>query len=506
MKKNFLLTVVAFLFISSSFQGQTIHRLTLDECVELAGEQSFQMRKSKSAYEIAKFGYLVQTSNLKTNIDFSFNPVLSKTYNPQTDFTNRNGENLYRSNYVTSTNSFIIISQPLPTGGYIEFEPGFSATTRNYFTKFDDDVIADPGNKTLTFNPSFKLTQPLNSFYVFNRYKYIQKSADLNFERAEISYKQVKFLIQYQIGILYFQIQNILQDIEVQKLLLSTKKSVYNKFLPYGETDNSELIKLKIEVERTETNLNNLYYAYTSKVNDLKQQLALPEKDSILIDNKMAINEYLINTNKLIKVATERHLLIKRYNIDIKLDELKYKEIKAESLLKADLSLYFNPYSSVAGEADISYMDLMSDVWDQSARRTETLNDLSLGLRISLPIYEAKRTKNQMLIKDEEIRINKINIEEQEELIQKNIHTLVEQIAYTLENIKIIETMMESSQQNMEDGIQKFYNEATDTYRLAYDLKLWEDARLNYSAMQMNYNLLINRLEYEILDHLENVQ
>ncbi|MFB6341092.1 TolC family protein [Saccharicrinis sp. FJH62] len=506
MKKNFLLTVIAFLFISSSFQGQTIHRLTLDKCVELAGEQSFQMRKSKSAYEIAKYQYLIQISRLNTSISFNFNPDFDQRYNPDLDFKNSNGENLHKSNRSFSTSSYFSINQPLPTGGDIYFSPGFSTNKAYYFSRTTENDISELEVKGISFSPSLRLVQPLNVLYAYNDYIHIQEKAELNFESADLSYRQIIFLNQFNIGNIYFNLQNILKNIETQKMLLSIKQKVYNTASVNSKKDSSELLKLEIEIERTKTKLNNYYHSYTGISKDLKEQLALPVQDSLILTKEMQTDEYLFNSDQLIRIASERHLLIKKYNIEIKLDELKYKEIESQILPQIDLTLRFNPYASVTGSGDLSYLDLTADSWYQSKRRIETLNDLSVGLSIGIPIYDGKRTRNSLNITDEEIRINKINIEEQEQLIQKNIHTLVEQIAYTLENIKIIETTMESSQQNMEDGIQKFYNEETDTYRLAYDLKLWEDAQLNYSAMQTNYNLLINRLEYEILDHLENVQ
>ncbi|MFB6319501.1 TolC family protein [Saccharicrinis sp. FJH54] len=506
MKKSILLFIFPFMLSLLCLEGQTIHRLSLDECVELAAEQNFQMRKSKSAYDIAKYQYLIQLSRLKTNIGFSVDPSFSKWYNPQTDISDSNGNNLHTSNRNFSTSTYLRVHQPLATGGYIDFSPGFILERTDYYaTNLDNQSIISQSNKTLSFRPSLNLVQPLSTFYAYNSYKHFQENTELSFEKSELSYRQAKFLNQYQIGNIYIELQHILQGIAVQKKLLSTKKMAYNKASEKNAENSSELLKLKIEIERTETALNDLFHDYAGKANNLKEQLALPARDSIIVTGNTDIKEYILNMDELVDIATERHLQLKKYNIDIKLDEISYKETKSQSLPRADLSVNFNPGAAVSGSADLSYLDLMSDAWDRSKRKTETLNDLTIGLSISLPVYEAKRIKNARIIAEEKIRLDKINVEEQEQLIQSNIYTLVAQIEYTLENLKILEGTKTSTQQNIEDDIQKFYNNKADSYHLAYDFMLWEEARLNYNTAIMNYNLLLNRLEYEILDHMENL-
>ena len=186
-----MITMIKFTIICLAAIGsvlvspaQEIYRLDLETSILLARQKSIQMQLLNQRVQSASFNLKAAVSMNRTHASLDMTlPQYSETIRQWEDST---GISFFpvRQNQL---NSYLTISQPLPTDGSLYIRTG----AQNFI-----DYYANDRNTQVT--SSIGLRQPIEAFFGFNNIR-------MNYQQAKLSYElTMKQLKRAELDLVYF--------------------------------------------------------------------------------------------------------------------------------------------------------------------------------------------------------------------------------------------------------------------------------------------------------------
>ena len=175
--KNLFFAICLSLIYFSATQAQSYH-LSLEESIEIAKNQSFEIQSLLQEKIIAENELKTATSFLRTNVSMNFMlPQYTESIREREDST---GIYFFPLKTLRGTGA-LNLSQPLPTDGRIYLSSGLQSIN-DY----------NSNRRLTTINTLIGLSQPLNSFWGYNAVRSDLKRARLNYERANKAFKRAE--------------------------------------------------------------------------------------------------------------------------------------------------------------------------------------------------------------------------------------------------------------------------------------------------------------------------
>lgn len=472
MKKKINILIKSILLcsvISVNMVGQTSNdaiangKITLQAVLKIASKNSLDAFKAKRQIEYSYWEYKAFKASLLPKITFNTSPATYRSTVVERYDSNLN-QDVFRP--IQSLNSYagLSLSQNImQTGGKISLN-----STYNQLFNYNDGLT-----KRYTATPvSISLNQPIMAY---NSFKWIQKTAPLEYEKAQkdlvyelqnINVKTVQYFFSWALA--------TKKEEMAQEKVISSKKlyDIGKKRYEIGSIEKEDLLNLELQLYNAEIDLTTQQKNLLEVKNDLKIFLrndldnidtpVLPELiPSLKIDINNAMELYKINNPNMLDLEISQ--IVAKRDLDRAIKDNRF-----------DLSL------------SASYgLNQQSDAFDQVY--LNLLNQKLVAVNFSIPILDWGERRGNI----KKARMNKevqdIDMEQEKSRLEQEMISKVRD--FNLQERLVLSALRANkiSRESYSITEQRFLEGRVDLLKLTSSLNAWQSSNESYMAKLSNY-------------------
>ena len=386
--KALSLAVLFSAFIALPAMPQEVMRLTLDEVVKLASEQSPQAYMAKHRFRSSYWQYRTFVADYRPILSLTGNmPDYSTAYNRVWNSTAQQWE--YASTNVLQTTGNLSLAQNIGlTGGSISL---FSDLT--YEKNFEDD-----GEKYITSPLNIRLIQPI---FRYNELRWQKKIEPLKYEQARKTYlsdvENVHAMaVQYFFNLALAQINREIAETNMQNADTLYRIAVgrYN----LGTIAEDELLQMELSYLNAGTEINSSETNLRDRELKLRSFLGFNQSVRLELIIPSEIPDLEVDVNEVLKLAEANNP---------KLIELERQLVEAQSSVaqaKAEKGLNVNLTASYG----LRDQDPMLDMAYNQPNQQQTIR-----LGFSLPILDWGQGRGRYKMAKSSEELTRVSVEQE---------------------------------------------------------------------------------------------
>ncbi len=349
MKKYLLLSIVAvLLFSAGTINAQEIKKLTFDEVIRLAEEQStnaliakHRFRSSYWQYRSFKAQFLPSLTLSGTTPDFSNG--LDKIYNSQTD------QYEYKGNNTISNLGSLSLSQNIGVTGTV-------ISLRSDLTLFKDRQKGLPTNY-ITDPISINITQPIR---MYNSLKWEKKIEPVRYEAAKKTYLSNMEDVHINAVRNFFALALAQINKQISEMNYSNADTLYRIAqgrYQLGTIAEDELLQMQLSWLNAETARKQADMNLRDREIRLRSFLGYNENVSIELILPTQVPDLQVNMQKVLELAMANNPEILTQQINVLNAQSNAAQAKAEKGLNASLTASLG-YSQQSTDFNAAYNNL----------------------------------------------------------------------------------------------------------------------------------------------------
>ena len=349
MKKYFLLSIVAVLLLSTgTINAQEIKKLTFDEVIKLAEEQStnaliakHRFRSSYWQYRSFKAQFLPALTLSGTTPDFSNG--LDKIYNSQTD------QYEYKANNTISNLGTLSLSQNIGVTGTV-------ISLRSDLTLFKDIQKGIPTNY-ITDPVSINITQPIR---MYNSLKWEKKIEPVRYQAAKETYLSNMEDVHINAVRNFFALALAQINKQISEMNYSNADTLYRIAqgrYQLGTIAEDELLQMQLSWLNAETARKQADMNLRDREIRLRSFLGYNENVSIELILPTQVPDLQVNMQKVLELAMANNPEILTQQINVLNAQSNAAQAKASKGLNASLTASLG-YSQQSTDFNAAYNNL----------------------------------------------------------------------------------------------------------------------------------------------------
>jgi Outer membrane protein len=483
-------TTCFLMFCSLAANAQS-YNLSLEESIEIAKKQSYEIQRLLEDNYIAENELKAATALLKTNVNMVFTlPQYTETVR---EWEDSEGISFFSVKTLRGAGN-LNINQPLPTDGTISVTTGMSLIN-NYNTD----------KRASTLNTRLGLSQPLNSFWGYNSIRAELKRAKLNYERSNKALKRAELDIVYNVSSSYFRLLLLQKGAEISMMNLERQTEAYeiskNKY-DAGLIREVENLQMEVDLAEAQNSYDVTMLDFKSSTNSFKRLIGLELDATVTLksgtDNYNVVD---IDANKAVEMAMHNRLEIRDREIQIDLQKLQISRQVSQGMPQASLEASWERI----GVSDIalsdSYSNSVSNSWGDLKTRP---SNYMVGLTLRIPIIDWGR--NKRLVRAAESRLKQYLLDkvDEERGIEVEVRNLVDNIQTTLIRLRLLEKNVSVAEKSYGITLQRFTDGDIDSQALALERTRLNSAQRNHLDAYVSYRLLLADLMRKTFYDFEN--
>ncbi len=349
-----------------AFAQNPVNRLTYEEVIQLAREQSPQAILAKHRFRAAYWQYRTYVAELRPNL--TLNGTIPQFTRSLVRYQNPDGTYNYIEENSNTTSLGLSLSQNIGfTGGQIFIRSNLERT----------DLLG--ANKTTSYMSvpvSIGFSQPL---YAMNRLKWSKRIEPIKYEEARRSFIQSMEAIAMDATRLFFDLAMAQQNLETAKLNYSNTDTLYKIAqgrYNIGTIAENELLQMELSFLNAGTALSEAEVDLQLKKIRLKSYLGLNDLYDLEIVVPDSIPKFDLQFDNVLQLAKQNNPQILNFQRQLLEADRDVAQAKAERGLNANLYASFG-LTQRAAELKDAYIDPLDQ---QSVRVGITIPILDWGL------------------------------------------------------------------------------------------------------------------------------
>jgi outer membrane protein len=440
-----LIAVLIFGIFPTGLFAQRV--ITMQEALEIATENSPQIRNAKINLERSRELLNAQKAALKSRFSLTLEPF-RYTHDRQFNdlFSTWNTSETKQSSGVFS------IAQPLLwTDGTLALRNQFA--WRNSYSEFQN-------TKNETYNNNLYLTfdQPL---FTYNRTRLQLADVQLDLENATLNYKIQELVLEQRIAQAFYQAFQRKMSVQVTKEEVQNTEASYNIIknkVDAGLAAQEELYQAELNLATSRSSLQNDQVSLENALDQFKQMIGLSLFEDITVVAEVQKDSIPVDLDKALDYGLKYRLELRQRAVDI--------ESAKANLVRSSATNEF------AGNLSLSYGIFGNDENVKSIYDAPTQNqDFSISFEV--PIFDWGEKKSRIKAAEASVRSSKLSEEEE----KKDIIIGIRQAYRNVQNQQL---QIDIAQQNV------------DVAQLTYDINL--ERYENGDLTSMDLNLYQNQL------------
>ena len=473
-----------------TIKAQTFH-LSLEESIEIAKSQSYEIQTLLQEKIIAENELKVATAFLRTSVSMNFTlPQYTETIREWQDSTGISFFPIKTLRGIGNLN----FRQPLPTDGTIFVTTGLSTINDYYFDR-----------RATTFSTRIGLIQPVNSFWGYNSIKSDLKSARLRYERSNKALKRAELDLVYEVSASYYALLLQQKRVEIAQMNLERKTEANeiakNKY-EAGLIREVESLQTEVDLVEAQDSYYKTVFSLKSSTNSFKQLIGLELNATVTLKGEM--NDYtmvVVDVDKAVEMAIANRLEIRDRDIQIELQQLLISRLKAQGLPQASLEASWEKMGVSSLYISESLPTSISSSWDNLQNRPA---QYQVGLTLTIPIIDWGRNRASVRAAEARQRQNYLSKENEERGIEVEVRNLVANIQTTLTRLKLLERNVSVAERSYSITLKRFTDGDIDSQALALESTRLNSAQSIHLDAFVAYQLLLSDLARKTFYDFEN--
>ena len=473
-------SISIFLVLSTMSQGQQIYNLDLESSIQLAREKSKTMQILQQSLKKASYDLKAATSSFKTHVTMDM--VLPQYTETIRQFEDSSGISFYpvRQNQM---NSYLTISQPLPTDGNLFIRSGVQSYV---------DYYAKDRNAQIT--SSIGLRQPVEAFFGYNTLRLGYQQAKLAYDLSNKQLKREELNLVYDISQAFFTLLSFHERLNIAQLSLNRQQEAFDiaqsKFKA-GLIREVESLQMEVDLGEAMNNLDLAKVDYSSQMSLFKERLGIDLRDSVIIKSDLGYTQVLVDAEKAVNLALENRLELKENEIQIELSKMEIKRRKAAGRINGDILVNYNFIGVDKSSVSIPIENSFNNTWQNMLSRP---GSFGVGLTVNIPIIDWGENRAKVNAARATLEQNKIQLDAEKVTIERDIRTTVNQLQSSLRRLQLLEKNVVVAEKSFEISRQRYANGDIDSQAMALERERLNNAYITRLESFINYKLLLSDL------------
>ncbi|MFC1553183.1 TolC family protein [candidate division KSB1 bacterium] len=490
-----LIMVFAFLFaIPADGIGQDVMVLTLEDALQIALTQSYNIKTSRTNFEISDLGRQLSLANQKTSTRLSFN---LPSYNQSIREIPTPTGNVYRNDKTISTNANLSITQPLRwTNSDLSLTAGY--TTSNQYSE-NNGKITETHRWTDSFR--LRLTQPL---FQPNTKMMEFESSMRDFDYAEKSYEGTENGIWGDVLSAYYGLVRSKRNLEIDEKDFENSRfnfeTAQNKYAA-GILAEVQMMENELTFKNAENSFEQQKLNYSKAKDNFKRLIGLEQDQEIDVPAEEGIEIQFINIDAEIakQKALENSLNLLRSRNSLIDQKNNIRVTQAQDKIQANLS----------GSYGLNESDPFAEFWRGDWSWTDELfkdftQTNSLGLSLNIPIWDSGRRKIRTQRSELQLELSEKAMDYAIEQLDISVQQNLEDLNNARVRIELQSGNVELAQRTYDINLEKFNLGDISTNDLDISNQRLKSAQLNILNARIDYLAALSRLYQTTFWDFEN--
>jgi len=466
--------------LAVSSTAQEIYRLDLETSILLARQKSIRMQVLQQRLQSASFNLKAAVSQNKTHVSLDMTlPQYTETIRQWEDSS---GISFYpvRQNQL---NSYLTISQPLPTDGSLYIRTG----AQNYV-----DYYANDRNAQLT--SSIGLRQPIEAFFGFNNIRMSYKQAKLGYELTMKQLKREELNLVYDISQDYFTLLSTQERMNIARLSLEKQQEACNiaqsKYAA-GLIREVEALQMEVDLSAAANNYDMSKVEYAAQMRTFKENLGISLRDSIAVNSDLSYQVVPVDVEKAVELALKSRPELRENEIEIELQEMAIKRQRAEGMISGNIMLNYNFIGVGKDSRSVPIGATFDQTWQNLTSRP---GSFGVGLTASIPIIDWGENRARVQSAKSLLKQGQLQMEGNRISIERDIRTLVDRLQSSLRRLQLLEKNVLVAEKSFDISRQRYANGEIDSQSMALERERLNNAYNTRLDAYINYKLLLSDL------------
>ncbi len=466
-KKHFfgilLLLIVVPISSSMSSELNVAETLTLEECINLALEKSYEIRFLKSDIERDAQNVKAWRAYLKSNANVSF---FLPSFYQEIDEIYDSKLDIFSYKY-TKKNRFLSnlrINQPITTNGNFSFNYEF----------FFEEQLNDVRNYSNNFFIEF--VQPI---FTPNLLQMNIKRAEFSLKNTQLNFELRKLNIIHSVTANYYQLYEKIISYEIQEAETKQREETFvaaGKKMESGEISEMELIQLQVAYYNSEAELIKIKSELDEYFNYFKQLIGIGAYKEIRLLPDLDFNPEKVETKPVVKNGLKNSIILKQWAIWVEFARFHVIEVQQKNKFKGNISLTLG-------------LDRKKPFIIDSFSHFDRTN--SIVFNLSLPIWDWGKNRAEVASAKAWLRRRQLNLEENRLNVERGLHQAVVDINQAINRYNVLRKNREAAQKSYDLAKDKFDRGEISAQDIMNNQKRLTRSKLSYFDAITDYNRAI---------------
>lgn len=492
------IVAAALSFILSGAPAVAETLLSLDQAVDIALVDGYEMKSLRLSLIQAEQSRLAAKYRFRTQVDLTLNtPSWSQRVS---EVQVPNALPIYNNLGTLRYQTRLDISQPLPTDGTVTLRS-------NLYQSQESNFFAETGNtlKRKDFLTSFSLnlSQPL---FTYNRLKTGLKRAELSYERQSLTLRRTRLDVVYNATSAFFALYRSTRSLAISVENLAQKQAQYEtarlKFTA-GLIPEVEALQLEVELASAQADNYDAIAALDRQREEFKRVLGLPLDEEVGVLTDIQFNKFDIDLDEAVRQGLANRTELREQDINLEMQNISVMETDARSQITAQLTAFydFTGYSDPALPFSSDTRSLFDSSWQDIRRRP---GNKGITMQISVPVWDWGVNKAEVASARVDLRRAELQRTEQEKTVIISITDAVRRVKTAENSLQVLEKSQIVAERSYQISLERFNNGEITGQDLAIDNNRLLSARLGYLNAYIAYRLAIEDLKRKTLYDFEN--
>lgn len=486
------------LFSYSYLHASGIRKITYDDAIQIALAESYTVKYHKKDMDATHYSYLYTKADFKPILSFDlFAPSWSESLQ---GITQVDGLPIYNSNSSMQVGNNLSFKYVLPSGGNL------SLSSKMYWENYRTTLSLSE-NKELSRDQFYsRLALSFNQpVFTANRLKENMRAALLNYQKSSHYFTRSQLDIIFNVTNSFYTVYKLAYEYQINKERLKNSKEAYRITKlkqEAGSLPEGEMFIAEITVAQDEARLMESEGKLENAKDNFKLLIGLDLNEEIELIAEMEFETILIDRELAIEKALQNRLEIQESNINLELQEIEIKRAKRERELKGNISAYYD-FTGLSTLETGSVAELLTSSFENMVDRPA---NRGIVLTLSYPIADWGRAKN--LVKQAESRLfqKKLDRENTERNIEKEIREIVRNVYETEKRYRINRQNQEVARKSYGISQLRFENGDMTSQELSIEQERLSQVQLAYIESYISYRLAVANLNRKTMHDFQNNQ
>jgi outer membrane protein TolC len=469
--KTILIIAVALVLSSLLTNAQTL--ITLEDAMDIALENSPEIKQSKLTMEQNRQYLNAQLAALKSNFSLNVTPI---EYSNNEVFDKFNAQ--WYTNESIGAKGNLAVSQPIKlTDGRITltnelaYNDEYSEGTNTSFAGFSNNLY-------LSYN------QPL---FTYNRVKLNLKRYEYTLENSTLAYSIQMLGMERQVTQAFYLIYQKQKSVQISQEEFENQKvslEITQSKVEAGLSAQEELLQAELNYFTSKSTVDNAIVDLENAKDEFKKLIGIALTDEFDIETNIEYKPVLIDMDKAIENGLTQRLELTQRKIDLNNAELDLIETSANNEFRGDVDLSIGLRGN---------NENFINIYDEPTRTP------MVGVTFAIPIFDWGARKAKIKAAELAVESREIDIKSMEDDIVISIRKIYRNLQNQTNQIKIAEQNEKNAQLTYEINLERYKNGDLTSIDLERFQNQLSQKKLDLSNALISYKLELLNMKIQSL-------